>query len=259
MAKEVMQAQEQNYEISLFNAKGLAQMMGLAKELAASNIIPKTFQQKPANVLIALNMAQRMNADPFAIMQNMYIVYSNPSFSSKFLISCFNSCGRYTSIKYEFSGKENTDSWGCTAYTTEKATGDKIVGAEVTIGMAKKEGWYGKDGSKWQTMPQLMLQYRAAAFLIRTTAPEITMGMSFAEELEDIGAPKYAGNNFDDAQAEMNAEVAKELETPKAVDFSGDAQVEVPQEAMQEAPAPVQQVAVAKPEAPKAKPAWAVK
>ena len=254
MAKEVMQAQE-NYELNMFNAKGLAQLMGLAKELAVSDIIPDTFKKKPANVLIALNMAQRMNADPFAIMQNMYIVYGMPSFSSKFLISCFNSCGRYASIKYEFTGKENTDEWGCTAYTTEKATGEKIIGPKVTIGMAKKEKWYDKTGSKWQTMPQLMMQYRAAAFLIRTTAPEITMGMNFADELEDMGEPKYAGSNFEDAQAEMNAEVAQELEAPKAVDFSSDAQMEVPQEVMQEAPAPVQQ---AKAEAPKAtKPAWA--
>ena len=257
MAEEKQIAVQENYELSMFNARGLDSLMKLSSQLAASDIIPDTFKKKPANVLIALNMAQRMNADPFAIMQNMYIVYGNPAFSSKFLISCFNSCGRFTSIKYQFTGTEGADDWGCTAYATEKATGDRVVGTTVTIGMAKKEGWYNKNGSKWQTMPQLMLQYRAAAFLIRATAPEITMGMNFTDELEDMGEPKYAGNNFDDAQAEMNVEVAKELEAPKAVDFSGDAQVEVPQEVMQEAPAPVQQAATA--EAPKAKPAWTVK
>ena len=260
MAEEKHVVKEQNYELSLFNAKGLASLMGLAKELAASSIIPKTFQQKPANVLIALNMAQRMNADPFAIMQNMYIVYGMPSFSSKFLISCFNSCGRFTSIKYQFTGTEGADDWGCTAYATEKATGDSVVGTTVTIGMAKKEGWYGKEGSKWQTMPQLMMQYRAAAFLIRTTAPEITMGMNSTEELEDTGEeqPKYVGNNFDDDQAEMNAEVTKELEAPKMVDFTDEAKTEVPQKVLQPEPAPV-----AKPEAKeapqtvkKAQPSW---
>ena len=254
MAKEIMQAQNTN-ELSMFWDRGLAQKIKLAKDLATSDIIPAVFKNKWANVFIVLNMADRMNADPFAIMQNMYIVYGVPSFSAKFLIGCFNGCGRYTSIKYEFTGKENTDEWGCAAYTQEKATGEKITGPKVTIGMAKKEGWYGKTGSKWQTMPQVMMQYRAAAFLIRTTAPEITMGMNFADELEDMGEPKYAGSNFEDAQAEMNAEVAQELEAPKAVDFSSDAQMEVPQEVMQEAPAPAQQ---AKAEAPKAtRPAWA--
>lgn len=245
---------KENYELNMFNVKGLESLQRLSALLAASDIIPDTFKKKPANVLIALNMAQRMNADPFAIMQNMYIVYGNPAFSSKFLISCFNSCGRYTSIKYEFTGKENSDDWGCAAYTTEKATGEKIIGPKVTIGIAKKEGWYGKTGSKWQTMPQLMMQYRAAAFLIRTTAPEITMGMNFAEELEDAGETKYAGNNFGEAQAEMNAEVSKELEAPKAVDFSEDAQMEVLQEALQPESAPVKQAVK---EAPKARPAWA--
>ena len=121
--------------------------------------------------------------------------------------------------------------------------------------MAKKEGWYGKSGSKWQTMPQLMLQYRAAAFLIRTTAPEIMMGMEAADELEDIGGrPKYVGNNFDDDQAEMNAEVTKELEAPKMVDFTDDAKTEVPQKVLQPEPAPVAKEA---PQAvKKAQPSW---
>ena len=35
-------------------------------------------------------------------------------------------------------------------------------------------------------MPELMLQYRAAAFLVRTYAPEISMGMQTEEELHDI-------------------------------------------------------------------------
>ena len=87
MAEEKQIAVQENYELSMFNARGLESLMKLSSQLAASDIIPDTFKKKPANVLIALNMAQRMNADPFAIMQNMYIVYGNPAFSSKFLIS----------------------------------------------------------------------------------------------------------------------------------------------------------------------------
>ncbi len=84
MAEENQIAVQENYELSMFNARGLESLMKLSSQLAASDIIPDTFKKKPANVLIALNMAQRMNADPFAIMQNMYIVYGNPAFSSKF-------------------------------------------------------------------------------------------------------------------------------------------------------------------------------
>ena len=52
--------------------------------------------------------------------------------------------------------------------------------------MAKKEGWFDKSGSKWKTMPNQMLRYRAAAFWQRVYCPEISMGLMTAEEAEDI-------------------------------------------------------------------------
>jgi hypothetical protein len=52
--------------------------------------------------------------------------------------------------------------------------------------MAKAEGWSTKAGSKWITMPELMLRYRAAAFFARLYAPDITLGMMTAEEARDI-------------------------------------------------------------------------
>lgn len=182
MENQVMKSENQ---VSMFNMHSVGTMVSLSKTLADATIIPTTFQKNPANVLIALNMAQRMNADPLMIMQNMYIVNGNPSFSSKFLIACFNTCGRFTSIKYEFFGKPGTDEYGCRAYANEKLTNERVQSIDVTIGMAKGEGWVDKKLSKWKTMPQLMLQYRSAAFLIRTVAPEISMGLQTTEELQD--------------------------------------------------------------------------
>ncbi|MCA8411575.1 hypothetical protein LGN03_08970 [Burkholderia multivorans] len=72
------------------------------------------------------------------------------------------------------------------AAPTELASGEKIVGPDVTIKMAKDEGWYNKNGSKWKTIPQLMLMYRSAGWMINTAAPEISMGLPTQEELHDI-------------------------------------------------------------------------
>lgn len=183
--KEIMT--ENNIDITLLgeSVRGLVSLAPTAKLLSNADIIPDTFKKKPANVLIALNMAQRMHADPLALMQNMYIVYGKPSFSSKFLIGCFNTCGRYTSIKYRFVGERGSDDWGCEAYACEVATGQDVVGPLITIKLSKDEGWYSKNGSKWKTMPELMLRYRSAAFLINTTAPEISLGLMTQEEIED--------------------------------------------------------------------------
>jgi hypothetical protein len=157
-----------------------------AQIYAKSTLVPKEYQNNIGNVLIAENMARRMGADTLMVMQNLYIVHSRPGWSAQFLIACFNSCGRFSAIKYKFSGEPGTEGWGCTAYTTELATGEVIEGTTITIWMAKKEGWSTKTGSKWQTMPEQMMRYRAATFLIRSTAPEIGMGLLTREEIEDI-------------------------------------------------------------------------
>ena len=155
-----------------------------AKVYTQSSLVPKAYQGPGsiANVMIAMNMAQRCNADPLMVMQNLHIIQGNPSWSSKFLIGMFNACGRFAAIKYRM----NKDKTSCVAWSTENATGEKIEGPEINMKMAKDEGWLDKSGSKWQTMPEQMLRYRAAAFLIRTTAPELGLGLYTTDEVEDM-------------------------------------------------------------------------
>ena len=157
-----------------------------AKLLSQSSLVPKEYQNNLPNCVIALNMASRMGADPLMVMQNLYIVHGKPGWSSQFLISTFNTSGKFSALRYEWVGEEGKDDWGCRAWAIEKATGEKLVGSTVTIGLAKQEGWYDKNGSKWKTMPQQMLMYRAASWFIRVYAPELAMGMHTVEELGDI-------------------------------------------------------------------------
>lgn len=158
----------------------------MAKALCSSTIVPTAYQgtNNLANCIIALDIANRLNSNPLMIMQNLYVVHGMPSFSSKFLIACLNNCGKFSPIRYEFKGKEGSDDWSCRASAVDKQ-GEILYGAWVSIKMAKSEGWFSKNGSKWQTMPELMLQYRAAAFFQRVYAPEISMGLITREEFDD--------------------------------------------------------------------------
>lgn len=165
---------------------------------AKSSLVPKEYQNNVGNVLIAENMARRMGADPLMVMQNLYVVNGRPGWSSQFLIASFNSNGRFSAIKYDFTGKEGDPDWGCMAYCTEIATGERIEGTRVTWAMAVAEGWATKSGSKWKTMAPQMFRYRAATFLIRATAPEIGMGLMSKEEIEDMGADEYMNGHSAD-------------------------------------------------------------
>lgn len=160
----------------------------IAGALAKSTLVPRDYQNNVANCMIAMEMAQRVNANPMACMQNLHIIHGRPSWSSSFIIAILNGCGRFSAIRFEMhGGPQELDSWGCRAYATELSTGDRIEGPWVSIKMAKAEGWYGKSGSKWKTMPDLMLRYRSAAFFGRLYAPDLLMGMHSEDEVSDFG------------------------------------------------------------------------
>ena len=161
-----------------------------------------------SNCLIALNMANRMGYDPLMIMQNLYIIEGRPAWSSQFIIAAINACGKFDPLQFEIvnegekeieyvniyweNGKKlsnkatvKLENLTCIAWATDKK-GNRLQSDKISMEMAVKEGWYQKNGSKWQTMAGQMLRYRAAAFFGRIYAPEILMGIYAADEIRDF-------------------------------------------------------------------------
>lgn len=178
----------QSQALSAFSSESaFVSVQRMAKALASSTLVPDAYRGEAnlGNCIIALELSQRIGASVMAVMQSMVPIHGKPTWSAAFLIATVNSCGRFSPMRFRWVGKENTDEWGCRAYAVEREGNLELVGALVTIAMAKAEGWYTKNGSKWKTMPEQMLQYRAAAFWTRAYAPEIALGMHTAEEIND--------------------------------------------------------------------------
>lgn len=153
--------------------------------LSKSDIVPQGYQNNVANCMVALEISNRIGMSPYMVMQNLHVIKGKPSWSSSFIISAMNSCGRFNPIRFKWEGEKKTDAYGCRAYTEFK-DGTPVEGPLVTWGMVKGEGWLDKSGSKWKTMPELMFQYRAASFFGRLHAPDILNGMHSVEEVSDI-------------------------------------------------------------------------
>lgn len=211
-------------------------MQRAAKLLANSTLVPVSyrahkeikeygnvvgFEENPnalSNCVVALNMAQRMGADPLMVMQNLYIVEGRPAWSSQFIIAAINSCGRYSPLRFDLGPEEaereveyTVSEWlppagnpqgkkiktnvtkktkirnrTCIAWAIERETGQRLESPVVSIEMALAEGWLTKNGSKWITMSDVMLRYRTASFFGKLYAPELLMGLQSAEELQDV-------------------------------------------------------------------------
>lgn len=198
-------------EIKMFELQQRQAMM-----YASSSIVPKEYQgqDKVGNIIIAMDMAKRLNANLLMIMQNLNVIQGRPSWSAKFLISTVNSCGRFEPIRYkfiegdpigkikynetvfdpvsrrntyvdkEFDGR-NLRNITCIAYTTAKGSKEVLESSPVDLKTAVLEGWYTKKGSKWPVMARQMLMYRAASWWTNVYAPDLSMGLMTTEEAKD--------------------------------------------------------------------------
>lgn len=164
----------------------------MAKLLSVSDCVPESYKGKLANCTIAIDIANRMDLSPLTVMQNLYIVRGKPSWSGQACRALIQNNGKFKDDDIVYVGTRNTDDWGCYMTAVNIKTGAEVKGPTVTIGMAKKEGWYskkdknGNETSKWQTMPELMLAYRAAAFFARVHCPSAMMGFQTTEEIIDV-------------------------------------------------------------------------
>ena len=163
--------------------KQFDQLLRAANMLSQTSIIPATYQGKPQDCFVALEMATRMGVSPLVVMQNMYVVKGKPAWAGQACTMFINSCGKFTGVKHVYTGEKGTDSRGCYVTATRISDGVQVNGVEVTIAMAKAEGW--TSNTKWRNMPELMLAYRASAFFARVHCPEALMGVQLVDEIYD--------------------------------------------------------------------------
>lgn len=154
--------------------------------MSKTQLVPDNYRNKPEDCTIAIDIANRNGMSPLSVMQNLYVVKGKPTWSGQACIAMLRASKEYEHVKPVMVGERNTDGWGCYFKAIDKSDGEVAKGTLVTIQMAKDEGWYSKPGSKWPTMPEQMLQYRAAAFFARIYMPNALMGFSVEGEAEDI-------------------------------------------------------------------------
>lgn len=203
---ESLTLQEQGQQLSVLgafaNGEQFQMAMQAAEMLATSRMVPTTYQNNPGSCFIALNTALRLRMDPLMIMQNLYVVQGRPSWSGQFAIALVNICPKFELTWFEFRNGE--DFQAGVRMCAQLKTGQHVYGTWVTPEMVKAEGW----GKKWQTMPEQMYKYRAAAFFARTNCPEALLGLSVEGEAEDMA---------DKSQSDIKPPLFRAKASPKAV------------------------------------------
>jgi hypothetical protein len=161
-------------------------MQRVGKVLALSPLFPEHLRKPDintavANAVLCLNMATRLNEDVLTVAQNIFFVNGRPGWNATYMIAKANDSGKFSEeIDWIIEGKGMELS--VTAFAVLARSG-KRVESTLTMEIAKAEGW--TKNSKYQTIPQQMLSYRSAVFLIRLYCPEVMIGVPSIVELED--------------------------------------------------------------------------
>ena len=192
-------------DVNLYN-----NALKMAEGLAKSDLVPDNYKGNPESCLIAIDVARQIGArSPLFVMQNLFVVKGKPSWSGQYCDAIVRA--NFKKVKAELSGEGDDRGCQVTAYDQND---NFCEGTKVTIRMAKQEGWFSKTGSKWQTIPDLMLQYRAFAFFARVHCPDKLLGIH--DEFENVDISKIeqrAENPFEEV---VEAEVVREPEVDKS-------------------------------------------
>ena len=159
-----------------------------AEFLSKSAFVPASYQGNAADCLIAVDFASRVGVPPLTVMQNMNVVKGKPSWSGQFCMALIHAHPAFTNARLVYTGTKGTDNRGAYVTALRTSDGSRVDGTEVTMAMAKAEGW--TNNPKWRNMPEQMLGYRAAAFFARLHCPEALLGLQTSEEIEDVDATK---------------------------------------------------------------------
>ena len=213
MGSVQMATPKSNGALSVFSdAKSFEMALRMSNCLASSTIVPKEYHNNQGNCMIAIEMASRINTSPMMVMQNLYIVNGRPAWSSQWIIAMINSSRRYkTELQFEVGHDRADGGLSCRAWA-EDYSGHKVYGPKITMNMANEEGWTNKNGSKWKTMPEVMIRYRAAAFFGRMNCPDMIMGIYSSDEVVEMGdkVPR------DPIAVQINPESGEVIENPLA-------------------------------------------
>ena len=178
--------------------------------LAKSSMVPKDFQNRPENVLVAVQWGREIGLGPLQALQNIAVINGRPSIWGDAMLALVRGSGLCAGVSETIEGEGDRMVARCVVKRTDDAN---EVSSVFSVEDAKKAGLWGKAGP-WQQYSRRMLQLRARGFALRDAFPDVLRGVISAEEAADIPADNFRGTTIN-ATAEIVPEPVKQTEPPR--------------------------------------------
>lgn len=164
----------------------LDEAMKFSEMLARSSMVPKTYQGKPEDVLVACQWGREIGLAPMQALQNIAVINGKPSVYGDAAMALVQASSVCEDIE-EYIENEGTPNPIAVCVAHRK--GRKPVKATFSVEDAKRAGLWGKQGP-WTAYPKRMMQMRARGFALRDAFPDVLKGLITAEEAADYPEAK---------------------------------------------------------------------
>lgn len=173
--------------------QSIPEAMQLAEILAQSDMVPRDYQRKPGNILVAVQWGAEVGLKPLQALQNIAVINGRPALWGDAVVALVRGSGL---LEYMQETAE-----GDTAVCRIKRKGQPEEVRTFSQADAKAAGLSGKPGP-WTQYPARMRQMRARAFALRDVFADVLKGLAVAEEAQDTPAeqPAQAPRHMGDLQ-----------------------------------------------------------
>lgn len=149
--------------------------------LAKSQMVPKAYQNKPEDVLVAVQWGFELGLAPLQALQNIACINGKPSVYGDAAMALVQNSPICEDIKEYFEGEGTSNP---VAVCVAKRKNRSEVVCKYSVEDAKRAGLWNKSGP-WTQYPKRMLQMRARGFALRDAFPDVLKGLITVEEAQD--------------------------------------------------------------------------
>lgn len=167
-------------EISGFEMKprSMDEAMKFCDLMAKSELVPKCYQDKPGNIMVAIQMGSELGLSPMRALRSIAVINGRATMWGDDVLAM----ALASPVCEYVDESESTDKQGV---CKTKRVGCAEQVSIFTLEDAKRAGLLGKQGP-WQTNTSRMLKLRARGFGLRDTFADVLAGLVSAEEALDL-------------------------------------------------------------------------
>ena len=194
------------------NPTNLTEAMEFAKFVSTSGHIPKQFQGKPNDILVAIQWGYEIGLAPMQALQNIAVINGRPSLWGDSLIAVCKHHPDWRGIEETYIEEEDK----AVCIVKRNVHGEiEVTRAEFSYKDAVKARLANKPGP-WQDYPKRMKQLRARGFALRDAFPDAIKGLITTEEAQDYPEEKKGPRNVTGSSNDTNVieDIKKKLDQP---------------------------------------------